>query len=316
MPAALTQTELIAVLVTIIDNMPYVMTIDKGTMLPSGPFEARHRSLQSGLRAWIHEQTQYPVGFLEQLYTFADRNRIPDQPDLRTISISYLGLVRQQDFRMGETEWHCWYEYFPWEDGRTVGSNKVRHILLERLDQWKQEHEQEIAGRQRRIDFLFGRNGYEWDEDLILQRYELLYEANLLPESQREENRRVAENSLLRLIYPAINIKGQVMFADHRRILATAIARLRAQIKYKALVFELIPEEFTLLQLQKTVETITGRSLHKSNFRRMLEQQDLIEETGHIAAQVRGRPAKLFHYRKSILDARAMSGSKLPLARN
>lgn len=316
MSAALTQTELIAVLVTIIDNMPYVMTIDKGIVLPSGPFEPGHRSLQSGLRAWIHKRTQYPVGFLEQLYTFADWNRIPDQPDLRTISISYLGLVRQQDFRMDETEWHCWYEYFPWEDGRNAGSGKVQHVLLERLDQWKKAQESEIEERQRRIDFLFGRNGHEWNEDLVLQRYELLYEANLVPESQREANGQSARINPLQLTYPDIKVRGQVMFADHRRILATAIARLRAQIKYKALVFELISEEFTLLQLQKTVETITGRSLHKSNFRRMMEQQDLIEETGHIASQVRGRPAKLFHYRKSILDARAMSGSKLPLARN
>ena len=106
------------------------------------------------------------------------------------------------------------------------------------------------------------------------------------------------------------------MYADQRRILATAIGRLRAQIKYKALVFELMPMEFTLLQLQKTIERIIGRSLHKSNFRRMIEQQNLIEETGHITDQYRGRPAKLFRYQKSILDAREMEGSKLPLVRN
>lgn len=314
MPAALTQTELIAVLVTIIRDMPYVMTIHRGETLPSGTFEQEHRSLQEGLRAWIHEQTQYPVGFLEQLYTFADRNRMPSQPELRTISISYLGLVRQKDFRSSETEWHGWYEYFPWEDGRNPAISTLHKAIIGRLDYWQAEKPEMAEIRKRRIDFLFGQNGHPWDEDLILQRYELLYEAGLLPEADRigeEDPESLGEKRLEK-----DGVQGNSMFADHRRILATAIARLRAQIKYKALVFELVPEEFTLLQLQRTVETLIGRSLHKSNFRRMMEQQNLIEETGHMAMLSRGRPAKLFRYRKSILDARALSGSKLPLARN
>lgn len=303
MSAALTQTELIAVLVTIIDNRPCVMTIHKGTMLPSGPFEPGHRSLQVGLRAWIHQQTRYPVGFLEQLYTFADQNRIPSQPEIRTISISYLGLVRQQDFSLRETEWHAWYEYFPWEDGQNPEAKSLHQSMIEALFAWQQQKKHDAEITKRRIEFLFGLKHYAWNEDLILQRYELLYEAGLVPEAKGTNQQR-------------LTFVGTSMYADHRRILATAIARLRAQIKYKALVFELMPEEFTLLQLQKTIERITGCSLHKSNFRRMMEQQNLIEETGHITDQYRGRPAKLFRYRKLIVDARAMSGSKLPLIRN
>ena len=70
------------------------------------------------------------------------------------------------------------------------------------------------------------------------------------------------------------------MTHDHRRILATGIARLRAKIKYRPVVFELMPPRFTLLQLQRTVEALAGRRLHKQNFRRLIEQQDLVEETG------------------------------------
>ena len=73
------------------------------------------------------------------------------------------------------------------------------------------------------------------------------------------------------------------MLADHRRILATGIARLRAKIKYRPVVFELMPREFTLLQLQQTVEALAGRRLHKQNFRRLIEQQELVEETGRMA---------------------------------
>ena len=73
------------------------------------------------------------------------------------------------------------------------------------------------------------------------------------------------------------------MAHDHRRILATGIARLRAKIKDRPVVFELMPPNFTLLQLQRAVEALAGRLLHKQNFRRLIDQQDLVEETGGMA---------------------------------
>ncbi len=58
-----------------------------------------------------------------------------------------------------------------------------------------------------------------------------------------------------------------------------------------------MPAEFTLLQLQRSVEALAGRLVHKQNFRRLIEQQQLVEETGAIAADTVGRPAKLFRFR-------------------
>ena len=129
---------------------------------------------------------------------------------------------------------------------------------------------------------------------------DLLYEAGLVEEAQGE---------------PRINF-GRPMFADHRRILATGIARLRAKIKYRPVVFELMADAFTLLQLQRAVEALAGLTLHKQNFRRLIEQQQLVEETGEIATETGGRPAKLFRFRQTVLDERALSGTKLPLSRN
>ncbi len=103
------------------------------------------------------------------------------------------------------------------------------------------------------------------------------------------------------------------MAHDHRRILATGIARLRAKIKYRPVVFELMPDEFTLLQLQQTVESLSGRLLHKQNFRRFIEQQELVEETGGIATETGGRPAKLFRFRREVRVERAIGGTKLPI---
>ena len=106
------------------------------------------------------------------------------------------------------------------------------------------------------------------------------------------------------------------MAEDHRRILATAVARLRAKIKYRALVFELMPEAFTLLDLQRTIEALSGRHLHKQNFRRMIAQQDLVEDTGELSAEARGRPAKLFRFRGAVVEERALIATRLPLARS
>ena len=74
---------------------------------------------------------------------------------------------------------------------------------------------------------------------------------------------------------------------DHRRILATAIARLRAKLKYRPVVFELMAAEFTLTELQRRVEAISGRRLHKQNFRRLVETAALVEPTGETSTDRR-----------------------------
>src|SRR5258708_2907913 len=110
--------ELVAVLVAVTSGEPRVLTIQDQSALPSGPFELDHRSLQSGLRAWVERQTRLPLGYVEQLYTFADRDRAGVTAK-HVISVSYLGLTREQP-ATGEYEasWHSWYDYFPWEDHR------------------------------------------------------------------------------------------------------------------------------------------------------------------------------------------------------
>ncbi|WP_440409492.1 NUDIX hydrolase [Neorhizobium petrolearium] len=300
MTIGLAHAELIAVLAAVTGEEPRVMTIRSGDALPSGPFELGHRSLQAGLREWVRDQTGHPVGYLEQLYTFADRGRTGENIDGRTISISYLGLVREQPAPgAGRPEWHGWYEYFPWEDHRK-GRPDILADIANRLQDWADTEPARHEYRQRRIDFAFGLHGAAWNEDLALQRYELMYEAGLVTEAG----------------YPSERGFGRSMFADHRRILATGIARLRAKIKYRPVVFELMPEKFTLLQLQRTVEALAGLTLHKPNFRRLIDQQELIEETGETTTETGGRPAKLFRYRHAILEERALSGSKFPLSRN
>lgn len=291
--------ELIAVIVAVTGGEPRVLTIDDGQALPSGPFELTHRSLQAGMRSWVEQQTHHPLGYVEQLYTFADRDRT--RTGQRVVSISYLGLTREVR-ASGEpgVGWQSWYRYFPWEDRRDATPASDEPIAA-KLKAWA-DGADDVATRrerQRRVGITFGHDGRAWNEELILQRYELLWEAGLVPESPQASE----------------PVEGTPMTHDHRRILATGIARLRAKIKYRPVVFELMPPRFTLLQLQRAVEALAGRRLHKQNFRRLIEQQDLVEETGEMATETGGRPAKLFRFRRDVVAERAVSGSKLPLTR-
>jgi hypothetical protein len=77
-----------------------------------------------------------------------------------------------------------------------------------------------------------------------------------------------------------------------------------------------MPASFTLLQLQRCVEALAGRLVHKQNFRRLIEQQELVEETGETSQDTGGRPAKLFRFRREILVERAIAGTKLPISRS
>jgi hypothetical protein len=95
---------------------------------------------------------------------------------------------------------------------------------------------------------------------------------------------------------------GEPMRFDHRRILATAIARLRAKLKYRPVVFELMPDEFTLTELQRTVEAISGRHLHKQNFRRLVDTAALVEPTGETSTATGGRPAAQFRFRRDVVQ--------------
>ncbi|MCD0502953.1 NUDIX hydrolase [Bordetella petrii] len=298
--------ELVAMMVAVTQGQPRVLTTEDASALPAGPFELEHRSLQAGLRAWVETQTHHPLGYVEQLYTFADRDR-SDDGGRRAISVSYLGLTREAgETGVAQVGWQGWYRYFPWEDHRDGPPALVAEQIAPRLKDWVRAagDRKDQARRRQRAALTFGLDGAAWNEDMVLQRYELLFEAGLVPEATRQVSggRSAA-------------LPGQPMRHDHRRILATGMARLRAKIKYRPVVFELMPPEFTLLQLQTAVEALAGRGLHKQNFRRLIEQQALVEDTGDMASGTAGRPAKLFRFRRDVLLERAIAGSKLPLAR-
>jgi 8-oxo-dGTP diphosphatase len=83
---------------------------------------------------------------------------------------------------------------------------------------------------------------------------------------------------------------------DHAEIVQYALRRLRYKLEYSAAGFELLPEEFTLSEIQHTYEIILGERLDKRNFRRRMLASGIIEPT-HYKRGGEGRPARLYRYR-------------------
>jgi len=293
--------ELLAVVVAMVDGRPSVLTLGEPPRLPAGPLLPSHRSLQAATRTWVEEQTGRRLGYLEQLYTFADLDR-EGAGELRPISVSYLGLTTPGE-EPGIGGWHDWYALLPWEDTRTDTS--LLDALASHLWRWAGSATGLEVERRQRVGITFGLDGHAWQPDLVLQRYELLYESGLVPESPAESRRPSAELA-----------PGDRMLGDHRRVLATGLARLRAKIGYRPVVFELLSPTFTLRQLQDCVEALAGRAVHTQNFRRLIEQQALVEETGEVDAETGGRPARRYRFRRQVLQERSVAGTKLPTTRS
>jgi len=279
--------------------------------LPFGPFDPlAHRTFEMGLRAWVEQQTGLRVGYVEQLYTFGDRGRHAGPADVaHMVSVGYLALTRipgAATLKASGAGFEHWYRFFPWEDWRRKRP-AILDDIIPLLDQWTAPGHGEVGralGWRERLRLCFGVGGSPWDEEKVLDRYEMLYEAGLIEEARRDGR----ASALARDKLPAL---GESMRFDHRRILGTAIARLRAKLKYRPVVFELMPAEFTLTELQRTVEAISGRMLHKQNFRRLVESTALVEPTGETSTATGGRPAAMFRFRREVLAERPAPGLRL-----
>ncbi len=271
-----------------------VLTTGAGeaTALPSGPFDPAHdRTFELTLRAFVTAQTGFRPGFVEQLYTFGDAGRespraAPGPDRAREISVGYLALTREAATAdAAEAHWTPVLEAFPWEDRRDP-KDPARALIAEALRDWAGADARRLA----RAEGLFAlAPGARWNEERVLERYELLYEAGLVPEAARDAGRAAKAG-------PTAALPGLAMASDHRRILATGLGRLRSKLKYRPVLFELAPETFTLSGLQSAAEAVAGLPLHKQNFRRGVERTGLVEATGRLSAATGGRPAELFRF--------------------
>lgn len=92
--------------------------------------------------------------------------------------------------------------------------------------------------------------------------------------------------------------KAKRLAYDHDEILKTAIQRMHARVQYTTLVSQLMPDEFTLTELEKGYEAILGKDLDKRNFRKKLQKLKLLEDTGKMTSGEKWRPAKIYKFKK------------------
>ncbi|MEM9898777.1 MAG: NAD regulator, partial [Pseudomonadota bacterium] len=303
-----------AVIVAIDQGEPVVLCAkskDGQLGLPYGPFDPqKHRTFEIGLRTWVEQQTKVRLGFVEQLYTFGDKGREApvaliesgDQ-NARVVSVGYLALAKAvteiSDAVARDVQWRSWYDFFPWENWRAGPPDVLNAVIKPALSDWvdRAANKQEKQHRATRVETAFGEAEKRWEEEKTLDRYEIIYEAGIVNEARRDRGASQTTathgdkpQNTSDLAFEA----GVSMRSDHRRILATAIGRLRGKLKYRPIIFDLTPSRFTLLTLQRTVEGVVGFNLHKQNFRRHVEGAGLVTKTNISAQLPAGRPAALF----------------------
>lgn len=285
---------------------------DGSDALPCGLFSPRlHGSLEGALRACVKQQTGVELAGARQVCTLGTcQDDTGGDTALPAVAVCYLALIppSQVSASDGVATWRSWYAYFPWEDWRRGRPACLAEDIEPRLQAWARlspahcetKAAPDALDRGQRLRIAFGGDGMGWDGEKALERYELLREAGLLgsPAAACAPPLR-----LPRLWHP--------MLGDHGRVLANAIGELRRSITFRPAIFELMPDLFTLFELQKTVEAILGPHLHKQNFRRLVETGGLVQPTGEYRFRTGGRPAQLYRFRRDVLLERRTPGVRI-----
>lgn len=254
------------------------------------------RTLEKGVRRLVSTEVGLPVQYFEQLYTFGDRERAPGG---RELAVAYLALTRfQSTHGPGRPRWRSCYELFPWEDWRGGRPAMLDDVVMPALDRWlAAAAPDDLPIRRERAELTFGLGHARWDPVRVLDRYELLFELALVEEARSRPAAQAQGPGL-----------GVPLALDHRRIAAAALERLRGKLAYRPVVFEVLPETFSLSRLQQVVEAFAGQVLHKQNFRRLVASANLVEPTGESDQRTGGRPAELYRFRREVLRERPAPG--------
>jgi hypothetical protein len=313
-----------AVIISVDETTPRLLSVShgpEGLGLPSTHLDDRvDRTLQQGVRRLVSGETGLAVRYFEQLYTFGDRGRAPGG---RELAVAYLALARFQAVHgPNEPRWISCYQLFPWEDWRSGRPALLDQVILPAIDGWlAASTPDELPTRRERAELTFGVGHALWDPVRVLDRYELAYELGIVEEARAAAEAAVAGAAGPRAARPAgpgspgtgtsgtgSSGTGTPLVLDHRRIAAAALERLRGKLAYRPVVFEVLPETFTLSRLQQVIEALAGQVLHKQNFRRLVASANLVEPTGEWDQRTGGRPAELYRFRREVLRERPAPG--------
>lgn len=219
-----------------------------------GGFVDINESLDEAVLRELKEETGIGDIFMEQLYTWGDTDR---DPRTRVISTSYITLVDSSllDIKASDDADDAkWFTVSIKLCGEQRTSNEKGYI-----------HE-----RQYKLNL----SNNEDDIYAIVKTV------------------KTVEGKLTRIERTVVESKG-IAF-DHAKIIQYGIERLRNKIEYTDIAFNLMPEVFTLTELQKVYEIILDRELLKANFRRKIAP--MVVETGKYTKDAGHRPSKLYRF--------------------
>lgn len=219
-------------------------------------------SMEDSAKQCLYEKTGFSSSYLEQLYTFGETDR---DPRGRIISTAYLALLdkSRQDNpfnKTGKTEKKSWFNL--------------------------------------RYELLHSRESLSSNHPILLSTYELALNNESENITAIIEVQKTFINKALKQKIKIIHSDG-IAF-DHAEIIAYAIQRLRNKAEYSPIVFSLMPDTFTLTELQQVYEIILGKELFKANFRRKI--YDMVTETPEYKKDAGHRPSKLFRFNPKILE--------------
>lgn len=333
-PQTLDTEDHAAVLAIEVDLVPTILSVSRGEpqiLVSSYEDEGRTRwrlptvtyrtetadCLSKALRDGIFEATGVRLGYTDQLATslVAD-NRNHDGATAGRhprLHVSYVALSGEKSnphgMVRGRHSWMPLYALLPWEDWRSGRPGIIRNVIEPHLERWRAAAPEFEESRNNSVRVSFGTCQGGWDEEKVAERLSLLFGADGLDEVLREHQ------TVRRPMRDDAAARPADYDERHLRYVANALSHMRTRIKVKPLVFEMVPERFTLYELQQTVEAILGPPLHKQNFRRLVEHMGLVEPTGEIKSHTGGRPAQLFRFRPSVVLEHVHPGMRVRGAR-
>lgn len=233
--------------------------------LPGG-FVKMEENLDEAAYRELKEETNVEEGYLEQLYTFGDVDR---DPRLRVISCAYMSLIDASRVELKASS-----------DAKEAKWFDVTYRLIE-------EHKTHFEENEHRPKGYHLESVYE----LVLRSTDTENQEIITIQATIKEIKDVTG----RLIQKDLEIvsEGATAF-DHSKIIAYGIQRLRSKLEYADIAFHLMPEKFTLTDLQKVYETILDKELFKANFRRKIAP--MVKETNETTQNLGHRPSQFFSF--------------------
>ena len=228
--------------------------------LPGG-FVRPSETTEMAARRELKEETGLDQVYLEQLYTFSDPGR---DPRTWVMSCSYMALIDGTKIRL--------------EAGDDADNAQWFKVSLNVLNEHVDYNRDAGFGQVKliRTQHL----------ELELARGEIRLKCKLEKRIRKSEYEEAAECRIC---------ENDGLAFDHAKIIVAALERLRGKLEYTDLALHLMPEEFTLTQLQQVYEVIWDKSLLKAAFRRKVAS--MVQETDSYTKNEGHRPSRLYRRR-------------------